>query len=114
MGPTSHLRDYTGPAGRPVEAGVDISRPRHIERGEPLETGPGRHDLLGNDLRRFAQLARQLERNGRRQFAKFQIRRNLQRNFLKLDLVPRLQHRAKVRFQPLLHFQIHVEMPQNP
>ncbi len=67
-----------------------------------------RHNLLRDHLGRLAQLARQLEGDGRGQFAELQIGRSLQRNVLEFEVVLGFEHALEMRLEPVFQFQIHV------
>ena len=99
-------------AGGAIEPRIDVPRAGHLKCGKALERAQRGHNLLRDDLGRLAQLARQLKGNRRGQLAKFQLRRNLQRNGLELEIVLGLQNRAEMLAEPFLQFQIHVDMPQ--
>ena len=90
---------------RPIQPRIDVSRSATSNDAKPSSVPKRRHNLLRNYLGRFSQLARQLERDGRRQFAKLQLRRNLQRNGLKLQVVLCLQNPRKMFRKPFLQFQ---------
>jgi hypothetical protein len=64
--------------------GIDVTRAGNLEPGEAIEMTQRGHNLRRNDFWRLAQLARQLEGNRRGQFAKLELRRNFQRNGLKM------------------------------
>ena len=88
-----HRDMATGGAGnrvcgcRAVQPRIDVPGTGDLKSRKAFQPTQRRHNLLRNDLRRLAQLARQLKGNGRRQLAKLQIRRSLQRNGLELNVV---------------------------
>ncbi len=99
-------------AGGAVQARIDVPGAGNLKAGKAIKPSQRGHNLLRDDLGRLAQLARQLKRDGRGQLAKLQLRRNLQRNGLKLKIVLGLENRAKMLSKPFLQFQIHVGGPQ--
>ena len=69
---------------RPIESRIDVPGAGDFESGESVDRAQRGHDLLRDDLRRLAQLARQFERDRCGQFAELQLRRNLQRECFRL------------------------------
>ncbi len=95
-------------AGCAIEPRVDVARARGFESGETLYRTQRRDDLLRDDLGRLAERASQLQSDRRGQFAELQVRRNLQRNVLRFEVVLRFENTAQVLSEPLLQFEIHV------
>ena len=95
-----------------VQPRIDVARTRNLEGGKAIEMAQRCHDLLRDDFGRFAQLACQLECDGRGQLAELKIGRRLDGQGVELQIVLGLQHTAQVRLKPLLHFQNHVAGPR--
>ena len=72
-------------AGGAVEPRIDVAGAGNFKAGEAIERPERGDNLLRDDLGRLAQLAGQLEGDGRGQLAELQVGRNLQRNGLKLE-----------------------------
>ena len=98
--------------GSSIEARVDVAGAGHFKACEALDGAERGHDLLRNDLGRFAKFAGQLKGNGSGDFAEAEVGRRLQRKVFKLKIVFFFQNRANLRAEPLLQFQNHVELPQ--
>jgi hypothetical protein len=86
------LRGNHAHACRAVEARIDVAGAGDFKAGEAFERAQRGDNLLRDDLGRLAQLAGQLEGDGRGQLAELQVGRNLQRNGFKLKIVLFLQN----------------------
>ena len=90
-----------------IQPRVDVSRARNLKSRKSFNRAQGSHDLLGNYLGGFAQLACQFKRHRRGDFAKAEIGRRLQRQVLERKIVFFFQHRANGVAEPFLQFQNH-------
>ena len=91
-----------------IQVRVDVSCAGDFKRGEARQRAKLGHNLLRDCTGRLAQRARQLQRDGRGQFAEFQLRRNLDRNTIEDEAVFCLEHALEARGKTLLQFEIHV------
>ncbi len=97
-----------------VEIGVDIPSAGDFEFGEAFNGAERGDDFLSDDFGRLAQLAGQLEGDGRGDLAEAQIGRRLQRNLADLKIVFFFQDGAKATAKPLLQFQNHARASKKP
>src|ERR1035437_1240390 len=102
---------HSAHAGRAVETRVDVARACYFKSGETLQRTEGCDDLLRDDLGSLAQFARQFKGDGSGQFAESQVGRYFNGDGLELEIVLCLQDAAKVCREPILQFQIHVDLP---
>ena len=70
-----------------IEAGVDVAGACDFKAGEAGEGAKGGDDLLGDDLGGFAQSARELQGDGRREFTEFEVGGNLDGDVLLFEIV---------------------------
>src|SRR5580658_272076 len=100
------FRHYPYPRG-PVQPRVDIPGAGHVQRVKPTEWAERFYYLLRDDFGGFAQRARQLQGDGRRDLAKAQIGRRFERDVLDFECVFFFEERANCAAEPLLQFEIH-------
>jgi len=95
-----------------IEVRVDVSGSGDLEGRKPARRAEFSHDLLGDDLGCFAQLARQFEGYRSCEFAKLEVGWSLERYVLDDQVVLRFEHVAQMRLEPILEFLIHAVMPR--
>ena len=102
------IRREDQPRGRSaIEIRIDIPSAGHLEFCEAGKRSECGDDFLGDDLRSFAQFARQLERNRRGDLAHTQLGRSLDRDRANLQIVFFFEDGAKTIGEPLFKFENH-------
>ena len=90
-----------------VEERIDIPGAGDLKAGEAFDGTESSDDLLRDDLGRLAQGARELQGDGRGDFAEMQVGRRLQRDVRDVERVFFFQHGAKAIGEPFFQFQNH-------
>ena len=97
-----------------IEARIDVARAGDFEAGEAFDGTERGDDFLRDDLGRLAQSARELQGDGRGDFAEVQVGRRLQRDVLDFESVFFFQDGAKAIAEPFFAVPEPRESLKNP
>ena len=100
--------------GSAIETRVDVPCAGDFEAGEAFDGAERGDDLLRDDFGRLAQGARELQGDGRGDFAEAQVGRRLQRDVVDVEIVFFFEDGAKTIGEPFLQFQNHARASENP
>ena len=100
--------------GGAVEKRVDVARAGDFESGEAFDGTERSNDFLRDDFGRLAQCARELQGDGRGDFAETQVGRRLQRDVGDVESVFFFQDGAKTIGEPFLAVPEPRESLKNP
>ena len=100
--------------GSTIQIRIDISGAGNLKTGKTFDRTERSNDFLRDDFGRLAQSARELQGDGRGDFAEMQIRRRLQRDVRDVEREFFVQGGTKSIGEPFFQFQNHARASQIP